>query len=281
MSLPPINTRELLDDAGIHAKKRLGQNFLTDQTILREIVRIAGVTSEDEVLEIGAGLGSLTRELAVCAKRVAAVEIDSRLVHILKKVMKPFANAVIIEGDILKLDPESLVSSPGYLVVANIPYYITSAVIRHLLEAREKPARMVLTVQKEVAERICAKPGEMNLLALSVQVYGKPGIEEDIPAAAFYPVPEVDSAVLRIELFLSPAIPSALLGVFFLLAKAGFSQKRKTLRNSLSGGLRLPPSQVEAMLKSAGIDPQRRAETLSIDEWARLTEIYFQDFKGS
>jgi 16S rRNA (adenine1518-N6/adenine1519-N6)-dimethyltransferase len=281
MSLPPIDTRELLEDAGIHAKKRLGQNFLLDQTILREIVRIAGVTTEDEVLEIGAGLGSLTRELAVCAKRVAAVEIDSRLVHILKKVMKPFANAAIIEGDILKLDPKTLVSSPGYLVVANIPYYITSAVIRHLLEAREKPARMVLTVQKEVAERICAEPGEMNLLALSVQVYGKPVVEQDIPASAFYPAPEVDSAVLRIELFPAPAIPSAFLGVFFLLAKAGFSQKRKTLRNSLSGGLRLPPSQVETMLKSTEIDPQRRAETLSIKEWAELTEIYYQNFKGS
>jgi 16S rRNA (adenine1518-N6/adenine1519-N6)-dimethyltransferase len=281
MNLPPIDTRELLDDAGIHVKKRLGQNFLTDQTILREIVRIAGVTPEDEVLEIGAGLGSLTRELAVCAKRVAAVEIDSRLIHILKKVMKPFTNAEIFEGDILKLDPSAMVSSQGYLVVANIPYYITSAVIRHLLEAREKPARMVLTVQKEVAERICAEPGEMNLLALSVQVYGKPGIEQDIPAAAFYPVPEVDSAVLRIELFPSPAIPSALLGVFFLLAKAGFSQKRKTLRNSLSGGLRLPTSQVEAMLKTAEIDPQRRAETLSIEEWARLTGIYYQNFKSS
>ena len=281
MSLPPINTRELLDDTGLHAKKRLGQNFLADQTILREIVRIAGVTPVDEVLEIGAGLGSLTRELATCAKRVAAVEIDPRLIHILKKVMKPFANTAIVEGDILKLEPETLVSSPGYLVVANIPYYITSAVIRHLLESREKPARMVLTVQKEVAERICAEPGGMNLLALSVQVYGNPEIVLHIPATAFHPVPEVDSAVLRIELFPSPAIPAELLGVFFLLAKAGFSQKRKTLRNSLSGGLRLPTAQVETILKSSGIDPQRRAETLSIEEWAVLTGVYCQNFKVS
>jgi 16S rRNA (adenine1518-N6/adenine1519-N6)-dimethyltransferase len=279
MSLAPINPRELLGESGLHPKKRLGQNFLADQDVLREIVQIAGVTPEDEVLEIGAGLGSLTRELAVSAQRVAAVEIDPRLLHILRKVMKPFNNVVIIEGDILKLDPENLVTIPGYLVAANIPYYITSAVIRHLLEARLKPARMVLTVQKEVAERICAAPGGMNLLALSVQVYGKPEIKRQIPAAAFFPVPEIDSAVLRIELFHSPSIPSAYLGVFFLLSKAGFSQKRKTLRNSLAGGLRLPTSRVETFLKDGGVDPQRRAETLSVAEWGRLAEIYCREIK--
>jgi 16S rRNA (adenine1518-N6/adenine1519-N6)-dimethyltransferase len=281
MTLPPIDPRELLHENNLHARKRLGQNFLCDQEILREIVRIAGVTTADEVLEIGAGLGSLTRELAVCAGRVAAVEIDSRLLQILRKVMKPFANAEIIEGDILKLDPSVLVGSQGYQVVANIPYYITSAVIRHLLEARIKPARVVLTVQKEVAERICAEPGEMNLLALGVQVYGKPEIKLSIPAAAFYPAPEVDSAVLRIELFSEPAVPISRLGEFFVLAKAGFSQKRKTLRNSISGGMKLPTSKAESLLKQAGIDPQRRAETLSIPEWAVLTEIYFREISSS
>jgi 16S rRNA (adenine1518-N6/adenine1519-N6)-dimethyltransferase len=279
MTLPPIDPQELLRENDLHAKKRLGQNFLCDQNVLREIVRIAGVSEKDEVLEIGAGLGSLTRELAVCARCVAAVEIDTRLLHILRKVMKPFKNAAIIEGDILKLDPGELVSSQGYLVVANIPYYITSAVIRRLLEAKMKPARVVLTVQKEVAERICAKPGEMNLLALGVQVYGKPEAKLGIPAMAFYPVPEVDSAVLRIELFSEPAVPHSRMGEFFVLAKAGFSQKRKTLRNSLSGGMKLPASRVEDLLEKAGIDPQRRAETLSIPEWAGLTNIYCNEIK--
>ncbi len=280
MTLPAIDPRELLRENDLHAKKRLGQNFLCDQNVLREIVRIAGVSEKDEVLEIGAGMGSLTRELAVFASRVAAVEIDTRLLHILRKVMKPFANAAIIEGDILKLDPGELVISQGYLVVANIPYYITSAVIRHLLEAKMKPARVVLTVQKEVAERICAKPGEMNLLALGVQVYGKPEVKLDIPATAFFPVPEVDSAVLSIELFSEPAVPHFRMGEFFVLAKAGFSQKRKTLRNSLSGGMKLPAARVEELLKKAGIDPQRRAETLSIPEWAGLTNLYCDDLKS-
>jgi 16S rRNA (adenine1518-N6/adenine1519-N6)-dimethyltransferase len=269
MTLPPIDPRELLHESNLHARKRLGQNFLCNQQVLQKIVHIAGVTSTDEVLEIGAGLGSLTRELAVQARGVTAVEIDTRLLPTLRKVMKPFSNAVIIQGDILKLDPGSL------------PYYITSAVIRHLLEAPAKPARVVLTVQKEVAERICAFPGEMNLLALGVQVYGNPEIKLSIPAAAFYPTPEVDSAVLRIELLPDPAIPISRLGEFFVLAKAGFSQKRKTLRNSISGGMKLPTSRTEDLLKQAGIDPQRRAETLSITEWGTLTEIYCRDFKQS
>ena len=280
MILPPIDPRELLRENDLHAKKRLGQNFLCDQDVLREIVRIAGVSDKDEVLEIGAGLGSLTRELAVQARCVAAVEIDTRLLPILRKVMKPFTNVEIIQGDILKLDTGTLVSSQGYLVVANIPYYITSAVIRHLLEAPVKPASLVLTVQKEVAERICAEPGGMNLLALGVQVYGKPEVKFHIPAAAFHPVPEVDSAVLRIELFPDPAVPISRLGEFFVLAKAGFSQKRKTLRNSLSGGMKMPTSLVERLLKEAEIDPQRRAETITIPEWARLTEIYCSNFKS-
>jgi 16S rRNA (adenine1518-N6/adenine1519-N6)-dimethyltransferase len=157
-------------------------------------------------------------------------------------------------------------------VVANIPYYITSAVIRHLLESPLKPGRLVLTVQREVAGRITAGPGEMSLLALSVQVYGKPEIVARIPAGAFYPPPKVDSAVVRVDLYPDPLLPDPLLPIFFRLAKAGFSQKRKTLRNALSAGLALPPIEVEALLRSAGVDPMRRAETLSISEWSELAE---------
>ncbi len=160
--------------------------------------------------------------------------------------------------------------SPDYLVVANIPYYITSAVLRHLLESGARPFRLVLTMQEEVAMRICARPGKMSLLALSVQVYGNPEIVAYIPAEAFFPVPKVDSAVLRVEILPDPLISVDLMDTFFTLIKAGFSQKRKTLRNSLSGGLGVPPAEAESLLTAAGIDPKRRAETLSLEEWGNL-----------
>jgi 16S rRNA (adenine1518-N6/adenine1519-N6)-dimethyltransferase len=162
----------------------------------------------------------------------------------------------------------------GYVVVANIPYYITSVVLRHLLEAKQPPGRVVLTLQKEVAERICAGAGKMSLLALSVQVYGRPGIGTTIPAAAFYPSPKVDSAVLCIEIYPQPVLPVDRLEPFFALIKAGFSQKRKTLRNALSGGLRIAVFESERLLCAAGIDPQRRAETLSLEEWGNLVKEF-------
>ena len=179
----------------------------------------------------------------------------------------------VIQGDILKLSPQDLIAENDYLVVANIPYYITSAVIRHLLESESKPRRIVLTIQKEVAGRICARPGDMSLLALSVQVYGSPRIAAYIPAEAFFPAPKVDSAVLVVDIYPTPLIKQDLLSVFFKLVKAGFSQKRKTLRNSLSSGLHISPINAAELLTRANIDPQRRAETLSIDEWERLSEI--------
>jgi 16S rRNA (adenine1518-N6/adenine1519-N6)-dimethyltransferase len=166
--------------------------------------------------------------------------------------------------------------APDYLVVANIPYYITSAVLRHLLESGGHPRRLVLTVQREVAERICARPGKMSLLSLSVQVYGAPNIVAYIPAEAFIPAPKVDSAVLRVEILPKPLIPIHLLDIFFTLIKAGFSQKRKTLRNSLSGGLGIEHTGAEKILVAAGIDPMRRAETLSMEEWGRLCDAAFR-----
>jgi 16S rRNA (adenine1518-N6/adenine1519-N6)-dimethyltransferase len=168
----------------------------------------------------------------------------------------------------------------GYSVVANIPYYITSAVIRHLLESGNPPSKVVLTVQKEVAERICAEEGDLNLLALSVQVYGKPTIGMIIPAAAFYPAPNVDSAILRLDVEKEQVIPLNLLNTFFLLIKAGFSQKRKMLRNSLAGGLRVSADESEKLLTRAGIDPRRRAETLRLEDWGRLSEQYESVIRG-
>jgi 16S rRNA (adenine1518-N6/adenine1519-N6)-dimethyltransferase len=268
--LPPLDIPALLKRHGLRADKRLGQNFLEDAKALESITRAADIRPEDTVLEIGPGLGSLTRRLAVSAKQVVAVELDPNLLPPLKAVLRPHANVRVIQADILDLAPEELVDQSDYLVAANIPYYITSAIIRHLLESGRKPRRIVLTIQKEVAERICAKPGDLSLLALSVQVYGQPRIAAKIPAAAFFPAPSVDSAVLVIEIYPEPLIPAQLLESFFRLIKAGFSQKRKTLRNSLSAGLHIAPVQAESMLREAGIDPMRRAETLSIAEWQTL-----------
>ena len=268
--IPPLNAAPLLKRFGLRADKRLGQNFLQDPLALEEIISAAGIESTDTVLEVGPGLGSLTRYLAVSARQVVAVELDERLIPPLKAILALHQNVRVVQGDILELAPDGLITTSEYIVVANIPYYITSAVIRHLLESKTKPRRIVLTIQKEVAERICAKPGDMSLLALSVQVYGEPRIAARIPAGAFFPAPKVDSAILCVDIYQEPRIEHELLDVFFKLIRAGFGQKRKTLRNSLSSGLRISPTDAAEFLTRANIDPQRRAETLSIDEWETL-----------
>ena len=270
--IPPLNAATILKRYGLRADKSLGQNFLQDPIALEKITAAAGIRPTDSVLEIGPGLGSLTRYLAVSASEVVAVELDENLIPPLRTVIAPYANIRLIHGDILKFPPAELIRQPGYLVVANIPYYITSAIIRHLLENEPKPRRIVLTIQKEVADRICAAPGDMSLLALSVQVYGEPHIAARIPAGAFFPAPKVDSAVLCLDVYPEPQIKRESLETFFKLIKAGFSQKRKTLRNSLSSGLHISPMEAADLLTRAGIDPQRRAETVSIPEWQRLCE---------
>jgi len=271
-SIPPLSATAVLKRYGLRADKRLGQNFLQDSSALEKIALAAEIQEGDSVLEIGPGLGSLTRYLAASAQKVIAVELDPDLLGPLKAVIAPYQNVRVVQGDILELNIAELIDQPNYLAVANIPYNITSAIIRHLLESQPKPRRIVLTVQKEVAERICAKAGDLSLLALSVQVYGKPQIAVHIPAGSFFPAPKVDSAVLRIDIYPTPLIENKLLETFFKLIKAGFGQKRKTLRNSLSSGLHIPPAEAEALLTSANIDPMRRAETLSIEEWRGLCE---------
>jgi 16S rRNA (adenine1518-N6/adenine1519-N6)-dimethyltransferase len=268
--IPPLNAAAVLKRYGLRAEKRFGQNFLQDESALEKIAAAAEISRDDDVLEIGPGLGSLTRHLAVAARKVTAVELDPQLLAPLRAVLAPYPNVRVVHGDILKLNVAKLVDQPNYIVAANIPYNITSAIMRHLLESSPKPRRVVLTVQKEVAERICAAPGGLSLLALSVQVYGDPRIAANIPAGAFYPIPKVDSAVLRVDVREEPLIPPQLLNTFFKLIKAGFSQKRKTLRNALASGLRIQTGEAEALLKASGIEPMRRAETLSIEEWHRL-----------
>jgi 16S rRNA (adenine1518-N6/adenine1519-N6)-dimethyltransferase len=271
--IPPLNAQALLRRYHLRPHKGLGQNFLQDPLALEAIVAAADIQPTDTALEIGPGLGSLTRYLAVAAREVVAVELDEDLLPLLKEVLSRYPNVRLIHGDILKLSPGELIAEDNYLVAANIPYYITSAVIRHLLESDRKPRRIVLTIQKEVAERICAKPGDLSLLALSVQVYGKPHISAHIPAKAFFPAPKVDSTILVIDIYPSPLIKAEYLDTFFKLIKAGFGQKRKTLRNSLSLGLRISPTDAADLLGRAKIDPQRRAESLDLAEWSDLTTI--------
>jgi 16S rRNA (adenine1518-N6/adenine1519-N6)-dimethyltransferase len=270
--IPPLDAASLLKKHGLRASRHLSQNFLQDPHILERIAAAAEIRDTDTVLEIGAGLGSLTRVLSILAQEVVAVELDDKLIPVLQTVLKPYANIRLIHGDILDLALHELGLPPDYIVTANIPYNITSAIIRHLLESERKPRRIVLTVQREVAQRICEMPPRMSLLALSVQVYGNPAITMRIPAGAFYPAPKVDSAVVRIDIYPSPEIAPPKRETFFKLIKAGFSQKRKTLRNALSAGLRIPPAEAQSLLIQAGIDPGRRAETLSLQEWRKLCE---------
>lgn len=274
IDLPYLDIPKLLRRYGLSPSKGLGQNFLIDEHYLKLIAQKADIGADDAVLEVGAGIGNLTRRLAQNANIVVAVEKDLKIIPLLNEVVGSYGNIRIVTGDILQLDPQQLMPREGYLAAANIPYYITSALLRHLLEAPLKPRRMVLTIQVEVAKRICANPGELSLLALSVQVYGKPQIVLDIPASAFYPLPKVNSAVLRVDLYPQPMIPSELLDDFFHLSKAGFSQKRKMLHNALCAGLAWSKDVVTDLLASANIDSHRRAQTLSMAEWHSLTANY-------
>jgi 16S rRNA (adenine1518-N6/adenine1519-N6)-dimethyltransferase len=274
INLPPLDVPGLLKEFKIRPNKKLGQNFLVDPNALKRVVEVASLSASDEILEIGAGVGSLTRLLASHAQRVVAVEVDKDLLPPLHKVLKRCKNVDIIFGDILTFEPTSLIQSEKYLVVANIPYYITSAIIRRLMQASVRPSRMVLTVQTEVAERICAEPGNLSMLSLSVQVYSDPKIAARIPAGSFYPPPQVDSAIVRIELSPDPKIQAIDLPVFFLLAKTAFAQKRKKLRNSLGSFPNLNAGLAETLLEEAAIDPGRRPESLTINEWASLARVY-------
>lgn len=274
MNKPVLDVTRILKDYNLRAQKEYGQNFLQDPDILQRIADCAEIQPDETVLEIGPGLGTLTVYLAEQAKQVKCVEIDAGFVRVLKKTTAAYPNVQVILGDILQIDPATVAQSDDFLVVANVPYYITSAIFRHLLGASKKPKRIILTIQKEVAQRICNIHEEQSLLSLSIQIYGKPRILHRIPAEAFNPVPKVDSAVLRVDLFDQPVIPVDQIDAFFKLTKAGFSQKRKTLKNSLSATLQKKPAEIQDLLLSQQVDPNRRAETLSIEEWQRLIPLF-------
>ncbi len=264
--------KALLDRHNLAPKKSLGQNFLFDEGILARIVAAAEVTPADAVLEIGPGVGSLTRQLAAAAGRVVAVELDDRLLPILREELDGLSNVELVHGDILAQNPSRwFAAAPSYKVVANVPYYITGAILEHLLSHPVKPALMVLTVQKDVAERILAEPPKMSILAVSVQFYGRPRLAFTLPAGAFWPAPKVDSAVLLIDCRERPAAAAAVADEnrFFQLVNTGFSQKRKQLHNNLRG-LGLSKAELATWLAAAAVDGRRRAETLSVEEWVRL-----------
>ena len=278
--------RALLRHYGLSPRKSLGQNFLVDASAPGRIAAHAGIGAADTVLEVGAGLGTLTAELATHAGQVIAVETDAHLVEVLPQTLAAFENVTIVHGDILQLDPAVLLDThpvpvmplwgarlPHYRVVANLPYYITAAVLRHVLEATVRPARMVVTVQREVAARMVAAPGDMSLLAVSVQFYGEPRVCMRLKRGAFYPVPDVESAVVALDLYDAPPVPVTDVAHFFRVVRAGFAQRRKQLRNTLSAVLQLPAADVVKALDAVGIDATRRAETLALPEWGEVARV--------
>ena len=271
---PSVQVRRLLRQSGLRAKKSLGQHFLVDTSVLQTIVEAAELSSADTVIEVGPGLGILTAELIKRAGNVISVELDTKLASLLKRRLASSANLSVINTDILKIRPSELLEGTShYKVVANLPYYITSPVLRHFVEASPKPSLMIVMVQKEVGEAIVAEPGKMSLLAVSLQVYSKPRIISHVPAQCFYPQPKVDSVIVRFDLLSEPAVKVADVDGFFDLVRAGFSAPRKQLHNSLAHSLEMKPAEVISLLERAGIDSKRRAETLSLEEWARLYEV--------
>lgn len=253
--------------------KSRGQHFLIDKNVLSKIVAAAELSKKDMVIEIGAGTGILTAELAKRAGRMVAFEVDRKLVGLLKEKFRDFKNVEIVEGDVLEKRYE--IRDKRYKVVANIPYNITSAVLEKFLSAENKPSLMVLLVQKEVAERICAKPGEMSVLSVMVQYYGKPEIIATVPRSAFWPQPKVESAILKIK-----DIKEIFERNFFQIVKAGFSRRRKMLKNTLKSlnslniklkGGQLDEKKIAGILKAIGLPPSVRAQELGVEQWKQLT----------
>lgn len=276
--------RAALRALGLRPSRGMGQNFLIDRAILATIVTAAELSPDDTVIEVGPGLGVLTWELVQRTRSVLAVELDRRLAERLRTEFHTFPNIAIIQGDVLRLSPRAILaerdleSASGarpYKVVANLPYAITSAALRHFLSDPLRPALMVVLVQREVADRICARPGDLSVLAHAVQIYAEPEIVTRVRSSSFFPQPEVDSTVLRLRIRAQPAVapdqPEALLR----LIKAGFLHPRKQLGNALPGGMaamgmRIDRQKVLEALQSAGIDPTRRAETVTLEEWGAV-----------
>jgi 16S rRNA (adenine1518-N6/adenine1519-N6)-dimethyltransferase len=273
-------TKKQLRSLDLRARKGLGQHFLVDNRVLKRIVSAAKLAATDTVVEVGPGLGILTKELARRAGRVIAIELDPKLASALEQALASIANVTIVNADVLESDPGALIRKgegdveARYKVVANLPYYVASAVVRHFLEAGLKPQLMVITVQKEVAQVMVAQPGKMSLMSVSVQFYGKPSIVDYVSARSFYPAPKVDSAIVRIELYDHHAVEVEDVAQFFEVVRGGFAAPRKQLHNSLAQGLKVSSAEAAALLQRAGISQERRAQTLTLEEWARVCRVF-------
>jgi 16S rRNA (adenine1518-N6/adenine1519-N6)-dimethyltransferase len=252
----------------VRAKKGLGQNWLRDEAVLDYIAGRAELSNEDFVLEVGPGLGDLTRRLVRAAGRVLAIELDGELMADLRGIEAE--NLTVRQGDFLQFNLDELPA--GYKVVANVPYYITSKIIQKLLTSGNKPARVVLLVQKEVAERLAAGPGKYSVLGIAAQVYAEVSLGEVVKAECFEPAPKVDSRVVVLDVLWTPRVENEKL--FFQVVKAGFSERRKKLRSSIAGGLRMSKVESEDLLRRAGISPDLRAQDLTIEDWGRLVKSY-------
>lgn len=252
-------------------KKSLGQHWLHDRQTLADIAMAAELSGDDVVLEIGPGLGTLTSELLRHASEVVAVEFDQELATKLPGQF-PGKHLKVINEDILSFDLSALPAN--YKVVANVPYYISSKIVQKLAEASNSPSVAVLLVQKEVAQRIAASPGGMSMLSLAAQVYFEAGLDIEVPRELFTPPPEVDSQVVVLTRRAEPLVEAGIRQDFFRVARAGFGERRKKLRSSLSGGLRLSKPQTDHLLQAAGIAPEARAQELSVSQWLKLTETY-------
>jgi len=264
--------KNTLKEYEIRPSKRLGQNFLIREDVADKVLKAGEISSSDTILEIGPGLGSLTFKLAASAKKVIAIEKDKRMADILKKSINN-PNAEIIRGDILKFDINDL-GLRGYKIISNLPYCISSPVIRKFLEEKKKPELMVLMLQKEVAQRIKAKPPFMNILAVSVQIYAQVEIKEYVSKKSFWPEPKVDSAIVKIIIKDNYLKEIKDIDMFFKIVKAGFSHPRKQILNNFSKVLKLEKKDTEEWLKKNNIDSKRRAQTLKIEEWLALYKTF-------
>lgn len=259
---------------GIAPQKSRGQNFLVNESIVDKIIKAAKVSDRDTVLEVGPGLGVLTESLVAKAKRVVAVELDRKVLELLQANFVNNQDFELVAGDILKINLNSLkLANFGYKLISNLPYNITSHFLRVVLEnSQNKPKEMILMLQKEVAERIVAKAGEMSVLSVMVQFYSDPELLFTVPKNDFWPEPEVDSAVILFKI--KQKLPNIDQKKFFQLVKIGFSSKRKQLQNNLAAGLKLKNEEVKNILSGAGFDPLVRAEDLSLDDWLKLFSCF-------
>ncbi|MCM3262427.1 16S rRNA (adenine(1518)-N(6)/adenine(1519)-N(6))-dimethyltransferase RsmA [Paenibacillus lautus] len=280
----PRRTKEIISRHGFSFKKSLGQNFLIDQNILYKIVEAAGLDEDKGALEIGPGIGALTEKLAQTAGTVTAVEIDQRLIPILREVLEPYGNVRVHHGDVLKVDLHELFRQDfadvsKVSVVANLPYYVTTPILMKLLEEKLPLENIVVMIQKEVAERMAAAPGSKDYgsLSIAVQYYSEPKLVCIVPHTVFIPQPNVESAVIRLAVREQPPVRVEDERFFFEVVQASFAQRRKTIANNLKS--RFFPGEgrerLEQLLQEAGIEPSRRGETLSIEEYARLSNVLF------